>query len=265
MFGSRAYRILGCCLIIAGNCGAATLIGQYLFQSQGTLGVDSSGNGNDLTTSVGSPSWSSSGPGSVSSVALPTGSSLQRIPGMNNYTGASGFSYTAWVNLIDASLGYDGIVSQDFGSCCINRLMVDSSRQPYIDIGGHNDVAFASTVPNYGTWFFIALTAQTVGSTTVGRVYVNGVEVTGSPIVEPYNLPDLSTASTYLGIGEGGTTWPMNGSLADVRIYDGALTGGEVAAMYGAGAGAAAGVPEPGSAILLAAGCAAVALLRRRR
>jgi hypothetical protein len=202
----------------------------------------------------------------VTSVALPTGSSLQQIGGMNNYTGASGFTYAAWVNLIDASLGYNGIVSQDFGSCCINRLMVDSSRQPYIDIGGHNDVPFGTTVPGYGNWFFIALTGQTSGGTTIGRVYVNGVEVTGSPITEPYNLPDLSTVSTYLGVGESGTTWFMNGSLADVRIYDGALTRGEVAAMYGAGAGAAAaGVPEPGSAVLLAAGCAAVALRRRRR
>src|SRR5262249_36951620 len=153
------------------------------------------------------PTWSSSGPDAgVDSVALPTGSSLQRLIGMNNYTGLSGFTYSAWVNLTDASNGYNGIVSQDFNGCCVNRLMVDSFLQPYINVGAHNDHALASTVPGYGNWFLIVLTGQTSGSTTVDRVYVNGVEVTASPIVEPYNIPDLSTASTYIGVGESGNT-----------------------------------------------------------
>jgi hypothetical protein len=257
--------ILGVCLLaFASQCEAAILVAQYDFQSAATVGVDSSGNNNDLTLLLGTPVWSASGPtAGANSVVLTSSSSLQRTAGLNNYSGVNGFTYTAWVNLTDASTGYNGIVSQDFGGCCVNRLMVTSSLNPFVNVGQHNDQTLGGTVPDYGNWFFLAMTGQTSGSTTIVHVYVNGTDTTGSPLTEGYNVPDLSTASTYLGTGESGNVWFMNGSLADVRIYDGALTGGEIAAMYESGA-AASSVPEPASGALIGTGFFAAALLLRR-
>src|SRR5579872_1296700 len=54
---SRFARALFVCgIAFVGHLSAATLIGQYVFNNPGNLGLDSSGNGNDLTLTVGTPS-----------------------------------------------------------------------------------------------------------------------------------------------------------------------------------------------------------------
>lgn len=85
------------------------------------------------------------------------------------------------------------------------------------------------------------------------------------------NVPGLNLSTlTQIGIN-GGAPWPdnsMNGSVYDFRIYDNAVSAGQVAALYALGSNAAnediiAVIPEPATLALL--GLGALVSLRKRK
>ena len=258
MESQRTYvlpLILVCCLMAcAGATGlsAATLVAQYDFSNAANLGQDSSGNGNSLTNYG---VVQGTGPDGLASGIFGYGSILSGS--LSGFNVANGFSYAAWVNLSGIGGAWDGIISQDGGICCYNRLMVNPSGQTLVNVAEHNDQV-VNTAIGLNTWVFLVLTAQNSGGHAVAQVYTNGSAVGG-----PLQFLQLSNVSlnTYIGSGEGGGAWYLYGQLADVQIYSGALTAGQVAALYRTGSI----VPEPGSILLLAAGLAAVVCSRTRR
>jgi len=253
-----AFAALVVAPMAAGPAGAAALVAQYQFADANNLGLDSSGFGNDLTN-FGATQTAGHNAGSFG--AQFDGSDvMQRLGGMTGYDGKPGFTYAAWVNLSGPSPNtYFGIISQDFGACCDNRLLITEtpSRHPYIneDNGTQSDRYLGAGAPiPLNTWFYIVMTGVDglpFSTFHQGHVYVNGVELPdGSQNFFP-KLTDLTGANTYLGAGEGGGLYRLFGILDDVRIYDGALNAGEVATLYNSELTA---VPTPAALALFLTG-----------
>jgi hypothetical protein len=84
-----------------------------------------------------------------------------------------------------------------------------------------------STVASAGSWYHVVATVQNSG---MMRLYVNGVEE-GTPV----SIGTLWTGGDryYVGSNSGGGAGYFDGKIDDVRLYDKALTGAEIKALYG--------------------------------
>lgn len=266
----RAWLVVvAACGLLAHQAWATpVLVAEYAFANAGNLGLDSSGHGNNATQVSGVSQGTGPFAGYNAASFQGSGSAFQIDGGLNGYTALPGFTYSAWVYVTGTS--YEGIVSQDFGSCCTNRLLLQSGQTPFINVGRHQDTTVDGTTLPLGSWTLLTLTGET-GTPGTGqseaRIYVNGVEVSSGPVVFNYTLPNLAGVNTYLGAGESDTQWLLTGALADVRIYQGALAPSQVQALY-AGyqvtTSNAVPVPEPASLPLLAAATAVLGLTCRR-
>jgi len=205
---------------------AGTLIAHYEFEDPADLGHDSSGMDNHATTdSVGAvEGWAGGGAFFDESAS----SSFVKSGGLSGFTGKPGQTFAAWVKLDPRTTGYDGIISQDTGACCLNRVLLSPAHQPFINLSEHNDRNLtAAPVFAFDEWMHIAMTGEDIGGASEARVYVNGIEVAGSPQTFSLTL-DASTWNTYLGAGEAGNAHRLTGTLDDVRIYEGTLTAEEI-------------------------------------
>ena len=116
-----------------------------------------------------------------------------------------------------------------------------------------SDTALLSdAAPSTDAWHHVAITYD--GSTAL--MYVDGV-------LQTKTLSDSGTLATaageYIAAYSGAHTEKWKGDLDEVRYYNRALSGTEVGSVY------AAGVPEPATATLVAAGLAGILARRRRR
>lgn len=104
-----------------------------------------------------------------------------------------------------------------------------------------------------GVWTHYALVVDSVN--VVSRLYVNGVQAAQVP----YAIV-TSTVGTPTRLGRQFSPFAefFNGSIDEVRTYDGVLTPQEVAVL-------ANPVPEPSTGLLMALGAGALYLARRRR
>ena len=254
----RCFTVLFVILLgmaVAGAAQAATLVADYRFEGN-DLGTDSSGMANHGTVQGGVTQVEGRLPGT--SAAFFDGSSgTIRIDPLNGYTGLPGFTMSAWVKLDPGTGGFDGVISQDNGACCETRLLLTAGHNPYINVHQHADKNLTSTSLVVDQWEHIVLTGENVGGVGVARVYINGVEIPGSP--QNFELLGSSeTFFTYLGAGEAGTAHLLRGALDDVQIYEGALTAGEVETLF-------IGIPEPTSIVLAAIALSGLCLGPRRR
>ncbi len=255
--------------LMVGSAHAAALVADYTFANASNLGLDSSGNGNNATLVQNVSQATGPSAGTTAGVFGQT-SEFQINGGLTGYNGQPGFSLSAWVYVSGAYGGYNGVISQDFGGCCINRLLLGTGTTPFINAGAHNDTVPSGDVLPVGHWYNIVMTSVDVTGGNVTDIYVNGA--LKSTINYGNTLPNLTGVNTYLGAGEDGGPYRLSGDLADVRIYQGALTASDVSGLYAAGAdsvlvssAASAVVPEPGAILLLGVGAIGLGAVRRRR
>ena len=231
-----------------------TLVARWDFDNAGNLGLDTSGFGNHATTLAGVTQVAGAFPGSGAGFFDNAASTFTRSP-MAGYDGTGGFTLAAWFRLDPTATPWDGIISQDDGACCQNRILVSPGFYPMINAHEHNDQHLNSVFLSTNQWYHIAMAVEAGG---VAHVYLDGVEMVDSPRFLP-PLTSSATFNTYLGKGEAGTAHPFKGALDDVRVYEGALTAAEVRDVL-------IRIPEPSSLILslLVLTGLAVTLLRRQ-
>lgn len=147
--------------------------------------------------------------------------------------------------------GYTELISQGASGGPGFYLGTDSSGQwiRATDSWGVTGVPFGAA----NTWNHYAFVVDASGPGQT-RLYVNGVPAALLPFAI---TTSIAGSPTRFGAQFAPYAEFFNGALDEVRIYDGALTGAEVAAL-------ANPVPEPATTLTLALGLLALAGLRRR-
>lgn len=208
----------------------AGLVAHYTFDNAGDLGNDSSTNGNfDLTVNSGFIAAEYTAAGKVAGAArFATNSSY--ITPTNIYSTPS-FTFAAWVkadhtnviSIVAPTAGRGGFQAYASGGTWRGKINRQDAAYAYRIIG--------PVVAD--EWAHIALTfAKSSGPDANGnytgafKVYLNGAYVTG------YNPTNYCPNTSYtMRMGAISTTGIFEGLMDEVRVYDDALTAGEIAAL----------------------------------
>jgi hypothetical protein len=194
--------------------------------------------GSSLTNAMGGTAGSASNTSwltganckSGSCLGLNGSSSLVTLNGSFNWAtgGPTAYTVLAWVYMASTPGDYYGVFSDTGGANF--RLMITSSRYPYVNAGNRND----TLVPGpfqlpVGSWFHIAM-AQS-GSTV--NLYVNGAfYASTSAGSSPFGF---NYGSLYLGNGESSGSYKLNGRMDEAGVYNRVLTLQEIQDRYNAG------------------------------
>jgi hypothetical protein len=220
-------------------------------------GADASGNGNDGTV-IGAGLTTDRFGHPKSAYHFDGVDDYIDLPSLYSYSPAQ-VTINAWVNL--DSIGTRQMITiKATGLDTPGNFALEIADSGHIRWQGNNGgwwAVMGTTLLQTDTWYQI--TAVQDGGTS--RVFLNGVE---------------DGSGTNAGIAAGTIPWMIgqhpwyqggfvpgfgfDGTIDDVRIYDGALTGEQIQALYVE----PAPVPEPGSLFLLGTGIAAVVLARWR-
>ena len=153
--------------------------------------------------------------------------------------GLGGDQWYQGAGLVDGELGGD---TTDWGISQIGTQLA-------FGIGSSDATLFSTSSVNTGNWIHVAATWDTSGTM---NLYLNGAWEAS------YNLASTDSRDTnnpfFIGQDLGGNTY--TGSLDEIRIYDSALSAGQVAAL--------AAIPEPATYAMFA-GLAALGLAYVRR
>lgn len=147
--------------------------------------------------------------------------------------------------------GYSEMISQGTSGGPGFYLGTDSNGQSMRASDAWINTGATFGAPNAWNHYALVVNAGLATST----LYINGSVAASVPFAITTSIAGTPTrfGAQFAPYGEF-----FNGALDDVRIYDGTLTAAEVAAL-------ANPVPEPGTALMLAAGLAGLARLRSRR
>ena len=203
---------------------------------------DLSGHGNDgpfsARTSTDYPIFSLSAIGDAASGAATTfgvGTNTTRVVTPLKPTGSGTFSF--WAKPSSTSIG-----QVPFGT-----KYADGSRYFVVDIGtggqwrvrvnadGSESALMSGVVASTGRTDHIAVAWWQSGSVYYFRFYVNGAEVSGSPMVASDNPTTLTTSWVIGGAGVylSGYLWnPFSGSLDQIAVYGRVLLASEVGALF---------------------------------
>jgi hypothetical protein len=132
------------------------------------------------------------------------------VPGSADTNNRTTYTLEGWVITDTMSTTYQGMLSQDNGTCCTHRMLITPDLRPLINAGAHNDVIL-SFVFQLNRWYHWAMTCS--GGTAT--IWIDGVNQGSTTCYDP---GDMSTASVWIGTGEGGTNVPLHGRIAEVRI-----------------------------------------------
>ncbi|UCG57849.1 MAG: LamG domain-containing protein, partial [Phycisphaerales bacterium] len=215
--------LLGCC----GSNAVAELVGYWpLDEGSGTTAGDASGNGHDGTIVGNNVEWVQSMGGYGTALDFPGSGADYVDTGTWNPSAATGnITVAFWVNWGGDNGGYQGVVAKRDGwsepetMWCL-EIDMNSLVMNWHRYGSWVDVGMSLPV---GEWMHVAVTfdGTTVIAYTDGALHATAGGFTFGP--------DTS-ASVVFGAVEPGSNL-FNGILDEIRIYNHALSQGEITAL----------------------------------
>ena len=244
--------ILGICLT-----GQAALVAHWTFDDSGNIGADSSGNGHNLVDYGTTPAYSADGVTNGAAVFDGSSTGLRTASFMSggNFTltlwikpdswEATSYVFRHWSNDYGFNI-YAAWVPAEVAFAALAPVSSDTYLRPrYTPVAGewqHLALSFAADSGPDGN-------GEYTGTLTA---YIDGEAVAANTSVK---YSPAGEGVTTLGLGRYSSNY-YDGLIDDVRIYDNALSAGEIDAL--------ATVPEPASAGLTLLGITAMLLIRKR-
>lgn len=230
----------------------ASLVAYYNYDNASNLGLDSSGNGNNLTNSGGVTAGAGeAGGGAVfnGTNGILTGTLANLPTGNTSYTIGSWFKATGnYTNGGIVGWGNYGNYDQ------VIALRLDGPNRLH-QYWWNNDLN-SGTVASYGgAWHYVAVTYDS--STGVNDLYYDG------SLVASRTAFGLNVGSANFAIGRTCCSEFFQGTLDDTAIYNNALNASQVTALMNGSLDSH--VPEPETLPLVAGGLLGLRALARRR
>ncbi|MBI5684491.1 MAG: LamG domain-containing protein [Verrucomicrobia bacterium] len=235
-----------------GDSARAVLVGQWSFDTSGASQTDSSGYGNTGTLG-GNATWTSSWSGRAGVISFDGNNDFIQAADSPSLSITGDMTVAAWVYVNDLS-GFRSIVSKNgfiypAGPVPYDFYLFKDTGIPSFLRGDDSTYggATGAVAVNAGEWHHVAVTQ----SGTAVNFYLDGASAGSATISTP-----TADANQPLYIGNRGDSGTdFYGYLDDVRIYDNALSAGQIAAL----------VPEPSSIMLVCISLGVLPLRRRLR
>jgi hypothetical protein len=199
-----------------------------LVQDVGTPGV-----GNSIIT-TGGPFGPASGHADFNRASQPT---FITVPATSDiYMGGRDLSVSVWIRVSSWSVNNECIFAQgDAGS---NYRLARSGSGNHLDfVGGNGNTISAvgsSAFPvNNGQWHHIVAISSQDGNGI--RLYQNGQLIADNPFVSGLLVDNTTTARLLIGENPGATNRQFGGDIADMAMWDRALTQTEVTLLHTSG------------------------------
>lgn len=207
----------------------ADLQGFYTFTQTGALGEDSSPDG----ANAGVPSNSGTAPIPSAVFDSNRGSDVLVLDGVDDNIQIAGLFSTpnditlaAWVN-VSSAINQDAISIGDSVSLRVNSVVFGTGVTGlFYDGSTWKQTTSGDFIGNDG-WHHVAFTFDDTSNTQV--VYIDGIAADSTNHTESINwtLED----NTTIGSHAGGSIFFLDGMVDDVRVYDRALSSGQIAAI----------------------------------
>lgn len=196
------------------------LVGYWTFdEGSGTTVYDSSGNGNNGTL-YNSPLWQSGSSCESGSCILFNGTNNYiNVPSSSSLNPGMDLSLLSWVYWNGGTAEENIVTKENAYEYRVLSGVVNFATNPWSWRGGGTPVTT-------GQWYHVAVVHQGQGNQ---KIYINGIET--------YNAASggsisSNTSVVTVGARGGGTQSFFNGLLDGVRIYNRALSAGEILTIY---------------------------------
>lgn len=241
----------------------AALVAYYTYDNASNLGLDSSGNGNNLLTASGAVATTGKAGGGVdlngsSGILYSASGTLTGLP-----TGASSYTVATWFNAdpvggtnVGGFLGWGNYGAGN--SVNAFRLNGTNGLDNYwwgndLVTGNVGDLIAGSGING---WHYVAATYD--ATTHINRIWLDGTQVASR------TATGINAAGTNFAIGKTYGTEYFDGQLDNTAIFNTALTQSQIVAAMSGDVGLQS-VPEPGSLVLLGIGAFGAFVRRRQR
>ena len=213
------------------------LVGYWSFDGKDMNWGDSSNEVTDASPSGNSGNISGFGqegvrPGVVGQALSFDNVNDQVAMGATGLTGDVTATWSAWIKANStAYVGYDSPVAIIGSTAALGAfsLFLNSTGSGVVSLtyAGGNNCATAAGVVTAGRWYHLVGTKTAGAINTTSTIYVDGVAVscTGSA-----STPNVAAGGTTIGSWPG--TYFFDGLIDEVRLYNRALSAGEVAYLY---------------------------------
>ena len=201
---------------------------------QGGTNVDASPSAHTFQVIIGVPTLTSVGPSATKYFEFDGSNDYVTISDDNSLTSTTSLTINCWVRATTFNSPWSAIVGKGTADTNEEYAVVFHSSFLYFDVGSGGPYTQPSYTFNTNTWYNICCThTRTSGSSSL-LCYVNGVFLNNSTTNHADAVNDNSFPVSIGSRYHNSITGPLNGNIAQVSIYNKALTAAEVLQNYNA-------------------------------